>query len=445
MTKQCACKHEKKDSKCPACSKNVNLDSFHRLNPEAKPSGKTAEQFKLAFPWSKPPLSVLGGMNPKTKALLLKSLQNAAVPALAVGLPSALIAGINADKGDTASSALTAGLGMGGLAAGAHVGHNMLMGTKSPLSKAYKPMGSKINDLASAAGLDRFKIAYVDAYGRPLPPEAAYYGQYGQDPNDKGLSAFDKALLLGGGTALAGGLHHTLMNTRGNIRGTGLVNAYQKGIGGSIRGGANQLREMAGMEQVAQPDHPLLGHAKDLASGAVEGAKGLYGAGKAMAPAAMGLAGAGLTANAFHEKMMKEQTRGGEIYRNTVGPTIAGAKEKVVGAGERAMDWVADKTAPKIKGPQGARSTRDFERIMGVRGGAKSTATPEEAKARAQPKVNRAEDQQVYRRDPSTPQKPMKPKTPPPEGPMMTVRRAPKQASLIYQAGADAALATYMR
>lgn len=421
MTKQCTCKNGKKDSKCPSCSKDINLDSFHKLNPDAKPHRKTAGQFKIAFPWSKPPLSVVGGMHPKTKALLLKSLQNAVVPGLAVGLPAALIAAVNADKGDTADAALKAGLGMGGLAAGASVGHNMLMGAKSPLSSAYKPMGSKINDLAERSGLDRFKIAYHDPYGRPLPPEAASYGQYGQDPNDQGLSAFDKALLLGGGTAVAGGLHHAMMNARGNILGGGAINAYQKGIGGSIRGGANKLREMAGMEQVAPPPHPIIGHAQDLARGAVEGAKGLYRAGKVVVPAAMAAGGIGLTANAYHEKMMKDPTRGGEIYRNTVGPTLAGAKEKAVDVGHRAMDWVADKTAPKIKGPEGARSTKDFKRIMGVQGGAPPTKSPEEVAGRIKPKINKPNSERVY------------------QGPRV------KKSSLIYQAGADAALATYMR
>jgi hypothetical protein len=420
MTKKCTCEDGKKDPKCPSCSKDINLDSFHKLNPEAKPHRKTAEQFKIAMPWSKPPLNVIGGMHPKTKDLLLKSLQNAVVPGIAAGIPAALIAGINADKGDTADAALKAGLGFGGLAAAGSVGHNMLMGTKSPLSSAYKPMGKKINDVAERTGLDRLKISFHDPYGRP--PEAAYYGQYGQDPNDQGLSGFDKALLLGGGTALAGGLHHTLMNARGNLMGGGAVNAYQKGIGGSIRGGANKLREMAGMEQVAQPPHPIVGHMQDMAHGAVEGAKGMYAAGKAVAPAALGLAGAGVTANAYHEKLMNDPTNAGEIYRNTVGPTIAKAKENVVNAGGRAMNWVADATGPKVEGPGGTRlGTRDFERIMGTRGRAKSKSTPEEVAARIKPKVNKSNTQTTY------------------QGPRV------KKSSSIYDAGAEAALATYLR
>ena len=408
MTKQCTCKQGKNDPKCPSCAgKN-----------------KTAEQFKIAFSWSKPPLSILGGMNPKTKALLLKSLQNAAVPALAVGLPSALIAGINADKGDTADAALTAGLGMGGLAAGASVGHNMLMGTKSPLSKAYKPMGSKINDLAETAGLDRLKISYSDPY----------YGQYSRESRDDGLSGFDKALMLGGGAALAGGLHHTLMNSRG-----GTARGYQKGIGGSIRSGANTVRSSLGMEPVAQPAGPMMRRVQD----AIAGAKNVYAHGKDIAPALTSALGAGVTLKGMHSHLMNDPTNLGELYR-PYGKHLDNAGRAVVNAGQRAAGFVADKLHPEPS-VMGMRSDKDFERLMGTRGGVKAKRSPEQVKENIRPEVRKPEgppSPTSFSRDrPQATPGYTKVQSPPGKGAWTST----KKGSMVYDAGSDAALDAYLR
>lgn len=417
MTKQCTCKDGKKDPKCPSCAKDINLDSFHKLNPEAKPHHKTAERFKLA---ARPGLGLIGGMDPATKERLMGHLQGALIPAAATAIPAAMLAGATADKGEGLGDAAKAGLMAGGSMLAANTAHNMMMTGKSPLSHSYqRGIGSDFRNIANkgrelmgaepvkmprpppakVASADHFKLGYHDPYGRPLPPEAAYYGQYGQDPNDQGLSGFDKALLLGGGTALAGGLHHTLMGARGNIRGDGLINAYQKGIGGKIREGGNVLRGAVGMEPVAQPPHPIVGHAQDLVQGAVEGAKNLYTQGKKIAPAVAGVVGTAATGKAIHDKLMKEQTNAGELYRR-VGTPLESAANKAVDVGQRAAGWVAKKTAPKPKA---------------------EAPISEEMKKKVAPKITKAADRP-------------KPVTP-------TV----KKSSLIYQAGADAALATYMR
>lgn len=387
-----------------------------------KPHQKTAERFKIAWGAQKP-LGVLGSMDPATKQRLMGHLQGALIPAAATAIPAALLAGATADKGEGMGDAAKAGLMAGGTMLAANTAHNMMMGGKSPLSHSYqRGIGSDFRNIANkgrelmgtapikmpqpppakTAAVNKFKLAFHDPYG--MPPEAAHYGQYGQDPNDQGLSGFDKALLLGGGTALAGGLHHALMGARGNMLGGGAINAYQKGIGGGIREGANKLRGMAGMEPVAQPPHPAIGHAQDLIHGAVEGAQNIYAQGKKVAPAVAGVVGAASTGKALHDKLMAAPTNGGELYRR-IGTPLEAAANKAVDAGQRAAGWVAKKTAPKPKAEPTPSVSPETQKKL----------TTDEMRKKVAPKIRR------------------------PAGPTV------KKSSLIYQAGADAALATYLR
>jgi hypothetical protein len=384
---------------------------------------KTAERFKIAW-GAKPPLGVWGGMDPATKERLMTNLKGALIPAAAAAVPTALLAGATADKGEGAGDAVRSGLMAGGTMLAANTAHNMMMGGKSPLSHSYqRGIGSDFRNIANkgreimgtepvkmphppaakTAAVNKFKLAFHDPYGQ-MPPEAANYGQYGQDPHDQGLSGFDKALLLGGGTALAGGLHHALMGARGNMLGGGMVNAYQKGIGGGIRDTANKLRGMAGAQPVAQPPHPALGRAQDLIHGAVEGAQNIYAQGKKIAPAVAGAVGTASAGKALHDKLMQAPTNGGELYRR-IGTPLESAANKVVGAGQRAASWAAKKTAPTPKPEPTPSVSPETQKKL----------TTDEMRKKVAPKIRKAEKPTV------------------------------KKSSLIYQAGADAALATYLR
>jgi len=133
MTKECTCKDGKKDPKCKACSKgDVNLDSFHRLNPEAKP--KTAGQFKLAG--GNPGL--WGGLSQATKDRILSAGKAGLTSAVLPAAGSALAAGLAAEPGQGWSDAAKAGL-VGATAGGlAGAGHHLGMTGSSDLAHSYQ-------------------------------------------------------------------------------------------------------------------------------------------------------------------------------------------------------------------------------------------------------------------------------------------------------------------
>ena len=119
--KNCTCKDGKKNPKCPICSKSdVNLDSFHKLNPEAKP--KTAEQFKIA-------LALPHNLAQRAGQIGMAGLRSA-LPGAMVG---AAVGGLTADEGQGLSGALS-GAAKGGLVTGgigaAH--HGMMTGVSNP-------------------------------------------------------------------------------------------------------------------------------------------------------------------------------------------------------------------------------------------------------------------------------------------------------------------------
>lgn len=127
-TKKCTCKGGKTDPKCPVCNAkgDINLDSFHRLNPEADPRKKLA-QLKLAFPANLLQRASSGlqsgmgaiknswnGLSPEMRSGLTNMGKNALVPAAA----GALVGGLGADPGQGMSGALKGGLLGGAMGAG---------------------------------------------------------------------------------------------------------------------------------------------------------------------------------------------------------------------------------------------------------------------------------------------------------------------------------------
>jgi len=420
---------------------------------------KTAEQFKLAWPWSRPP-GLWGGLDRKTQQRAVSSVQNAILPAAAVAIPTALLSAAgHSMSDDTADTLKNVALASGGMLA-MHAAHGMLMGDKkTPIAQAYqRGIGSDIRHIANqgrkqmgmnqikmprppaakVASVAQFKLAYGDPYGR-MPPGAEYYGQYGHDNRDDGSSALNTALMLGGGAALAGGLHHTLMNTRGKLMGGGLVNAYQKGVGGSIRGAANDLRQGMGVDPVAMPPHPVVGHAQDLAKLLYDNKKKILGG--------LGTAAVlGTKAVEGHKNLMGADTNAGQMYRGVAEPVMAGAgkvvekgkqvagqvggaAKKVVEKGRKAVEWAkgspGEPSAPEPSVSPGVegklrssepkppmslkQKAQTIEASIGGKGGKAPRKEPAEVKARAQPQVR------------------------------------VKKSSMIYQAGADDALATYFR
>jgi hypothetical protein len=330
-------------------------------------SKKTTELFKIA---AGPGLGLLGGMDPATKQRLMSGLQNSVLPAAAVALPSAVIAGATADRGEGVGDALRTGLGTGAMMLGGGLAHNMMMGGKSPLSHSYqRGIGSDIRNIANkgreAMGTPTVKmprppkVASVESFKIANPYEDPYaaYGQYGREPRDEGTSALNKALLLGAGTLGAAGLHSSLMNARGKIMGGGLINAYQKGLGGGIRTTANTLRGHVGMDPVAQPPPAIIGHAQDAAAAAKAHVQEAMANAKDYAKPAMAVAGAAATAKGTHDKFMAGKGRGSQAYQRFVGKPLESAANKAVEGAGRAADWVVRKTAPKKKEPPAEKTT----------------------------------------------------------------------------------------
>lgn len=360
---------------------------------------------------------------------------------------------------DTADTLKNVALASGGMLA-MHAAHGMLMGDKkTPLAQSYqRGIGSDIRHIANqgrkqmgmnqvkmprppaakVASVEQFKLAYGDPYGR-MPPGAEYYGQYGHDNRDDGSSALNTALMLGGGAALAGGLHHTLMNTRGQLRGGGLVNAYQKGIGSSIRGTANDLRKGMGVDPVAMPPHPVIGHAQDLLQAAYDNKKKILG-GLGTAAAA------GTYALGKHKELMGADTNAGQMYRGVAEPVMAGAG-KAVEAGRNAAKYVGEKgkqVAEQVGGgvkkvvekgqdaAEWARQTpkeREQAKVIDATLGGKRPPKP----ASGEPTFKKKETYVTARRQPL--------ESPPGKGAWTST----KKSSMIYQAGADDALAAYFR
>ncbi len=236
---------------------------------------------------------------------------------------------------------------------------------------------------------DRFKIAN--------PYE--HYGQYGHDRRDDD-SGSNTALMLGAGALGAGALHHGLMNTRGKLLGGGLINAYQNGVGGQIRGTANKLRGAVGMAPVAQPDAPIVGLAKEMVNKVPKSVDEI----KAAVKPVMQVGGVAKALHGLHNQAMSSEAPGMNAYRAVIGqPLEKGVAAAKKGVGQ-AADWAVKKTAPKPR-PEVTPS----EPTPSVSPDLQEKMRQSESKAKAQPRV----------------------------------RRTIKKSSVVYEAGSEAAFATY--
>jgi len=158
MMKKCCCKDGKMDSSCPVHKgEKVNLDSFHKLNPEAKP--KTAEQFKIAF-------ALPHNLARRAGHIGMAGLKSS-LPGAAIG---AVVGGLSADEGQGLSGALS-GAAKGGLVTGgigaAH--HGMMTGVSNP-AQGYQKMWASPKEKLNAgteALINRDRVrpdgAYVQA------------------------------------------------------------------------------------------------------------------------------------------------------------------------------------------------------------------------------------------------------------------------------------------
>lgn len=168
MMKKCTCKNEETDPKCPACAKkDVNLDSFHRLNPEAKP--KTAELFKLA---ANPGL--WGGLSAATKSRIVDAGKAGLKSAVIPGAVAALGAGLAADPGQGMADAAKAGLAAGTLGAAAGAGHHLGMTGSSDLAHSYqRGIGGDIRNMGNwgREQLGRPLLAHPNTPPAPKAPE----------------------------------------------------------------------------------------------------------------------------------------------------------------------------------------------------------------------------------------------------------------------------------
>jgi len=174
MTKECTCKNGKKNPKCPSCSKgDVNLDSFHKLNPEAKP--KTAEQFKLSF-----------AMGPgMTRAMQIGGA--GLKGALPGALTGAALGFMSAPEGQGAAGAAR-GAAYGGLAAGgAAAAHHGMMTGASGMAQDYR---DTVGDLqkgkalqARAQNVENIRQRDTNIANAAAPaeaPKAAMFYEFGK-------------------------------------------------------------------------------------------------------------------------------------------------------------------------------------------------------------------------------------------------------------------------
>jgi hypothetical protein len=166
MMKKCTCKNGKTDPKCPACSKgDVNLDSFHKLNPEAKP--KTAGQFKLAAP------GLWGGLSAATKSGIMDAGKAGLKSAVIPGAVAALGAGLAANPGEGLADAAKAGLAGGVIGATAGAGHHLGMTGKSDLAHSYqRGVGGDIRNTGNwgREQLNRPLLAHPNTPAAPKAP-----------------------------------------------------------------------------------------------------------------------------------------------------------------------------------------------------------------------------------------------------------------------------------
>lgn len=178
MTKKCTCKGGKKDPKCPACGgSDINLDSFHKLNPGAKP--KTASQFKIST--LHPALGGPGHMG---------SVGGMGMAALRSGLPAALagglVAGMSAPDGHGMEAAAKGALGAGVAGAGAGALHHGLMTGTSDLSQDFRALRAGFNrDTNAGFAQQRRNNAAEAAALQPPPaateaPKAAMFYEFGK-------------------------------------------------------------------------------------------------------------------------------------------------------------------------------------------------------------------------------------------------------------------------
>jgi len=169
MTKQCSCKDGQKCSKC-----KVNLDSFHKLNPEAKP--KTAEQFKLAVA---PGPGLWGGLQQGTKDRIMGAgmagLKSAVIPAAG----AAMAAGLASDPGEGWGNAAKAGLAAGAAGFGAGAAHHEGMTGTSDLHHSYqRGVGGDIRNMGNALRFEtgQDQLAHPNTPPKPPPPPAGAPG-----------------------------------------------------------------------------------------------------------------------------------------------------------------------------------------------------------------------------------------------------------------------------
>lgn len=183
---------------------------------------------------------------------------------------------------------------------------------------------------------------------------------------------------------------------------------------------------------MAMPPHPVIGHAQDLLQAAYDNKKKILG-GLGTAAAA------GTYALGKHKELMGADTNLGAGYRRVAEPVMAGAGKavekgkqvagQVVEKGRQAAAWAKGppketaapepSVSPGVEGklrsaeprPKQSRGeqAKVIERTIGGKGGKAPSKAPAEVKARAQPQVR------------------------------------VKKSSMIYQAGADDALAAYFR
>lgn len=240
---------------------------------------------------------------------------------------------------------------------------------------------------------DRFKIAN--------PYE--HYGQYGHDHREDD-SGTNTALMLGAGALGAGALHHGLMNTRGKLLGGGFVNAYQNGVGGQIRGAANKLRGAVGMDPVAQPDAPIVGLAKEMVNKVPKNVEEI----KAAVKPVMQVGGAVKALHGLHNQAMSSEAPGMNAYRAVIGqPLEKGVAAAKKGVGQ-AADWAVKKTAPKPR-PEVTPSEPTPSVSPDLQEKMRQSESKAKLKAQVQPRI----------------------------------RRTIKKSSVIYEAGSEAAFATY--
>ena len=266
---------------------------------------------------------------------------------------------------------------------------------------------------------DRFKLAY---------------GRYDED-RDSGTSNINNAVMMGGAGLGAAALHHMAMNNRSDLAG-----AYQRGVGGSIREGANSLRQGLGMKQVAMPPPLAIGKIQD----ALRSAGGTM---SDIAPHLFAGAGAALTGAVAHNKAMAGTSPLDKFYQTTVGKPIdsaAGYAADKVNAGK---NWVDGKlkaraeaqAAAEAAAAEAAKPPPPPPPVVGGPVGPEDTG----------PKVN------VKRTGPAIDTS--EPKPAPPAAPAAkpsflgraanavrsAVSRKPKVASLIYQTAEDDAFSFY--